>query len=168
MSTAYVGEIRIFAGNYAPAGWQICDGSLLAISDNDVLFSLIGTTYGGDGHTTFALPDLRGRLPVGQGNGLSMGEAGGVEEVTLTSQQIASHGHGWLASAESSDGGTSPSGNVLARTAGLDVYTGDVAPVPLSPQMVSESGGGQPHDNIQPYTCLNFIIALFGIYPAQS
>ncbi len=168
MSTAYVGEIRIFAGNYGPAGWRVCDGALLPISGNEALFSLIGTTYGGDGEATFAVPDLRGRLPVGQGNGLTMGETGGVEQVTLTSQQIASHGHGWLGSAEASDGGTNPSGNVLARTPATDVYTADVVPVPLSPQMVSESGGGQPHDNIQPYTCLNFIIALFGIYPTQS
>ncbi len=168
MATQYVGEIRMFAGNFAPVGWQLCDGSLLPIAGNEALFQLLGTTYGGNGQNNFAVPDLRGRLPLHQGNGFVLGQAGGAETVTLTAAELPAHGHGWIASANASTGVTSPAGAVLARTSGADVYSTDITPVPLSPEMVSAVGRGYPHDNMQPYLSLNFIIALFGIFPSPT
>jgi microcystin-dependent protein len=163
----YVGEIRMFAGNFAPAGWMFCEGQLLPISENETLFQLIGTTYGGDGQSTFALPDLCGRLPIHQGNGFILAETGGVEEVTLTVSQIPSHTHPLLASADTA---TSPnsSGNVLGATLTVTPYFGDTPTISLSPSAVTSTGGSQPHTNFQPYLCVDFIISLFGIFPSPT
>lgn len=169
MAQPYVGEIRIFAGNFAPAGWMFCEGQLLPISENETLFNLIGTTYGGDGQSTFALPDLRGRIPLHFGNGFVLAETGGVEEVTLTLQQVPVHTHPLLGSTATSSS-TDPNGNVGARVtvAAVFPYGTDNPPQPLSPQAVGSVGGSQPHTNFQPYLCLDFIISLFGIFPSQT
>ena len=167
MSNPYVGEIRMFGGNFAPAGWMFCEGQLLPISENETLFNLIGTTYGGDGQSTFALPDLRGRLPIHQGNGFILAETGGAESVTLTVQQIPQHSHPMVAS---TGPGTqnAPNLNVTAASPSVTLYTGDVTDSNLSPNAVSTVGGSQPHDNFQPYLCVDFIISLFGIFPSPS
>ena len=162
---AYVGEIRMFAGDFAPAGWMFCAGQPLPISENEALFTLIGTTYGGDGQETFALPDLRGRLPLHRGNGLTQGQNGGVEEVTLTIQSWPTHSHALLASTDAGTT-TNPPGNVLAR--GGAAYIQDVGASPLNPASISPAGGSQPHTNMQPYLCISFIISLYGIYPQQT
>lgn len=167
MAQPYVGEIRMFAGNFAPAGWMFCEGQLLPISEYETLFNLIGTTYGGDGQSTFALPDLRGRLPIHMGNGFTLAETGGVETVTLTVSQIPAHSHPMLASLD--QGNTvNPGGNVLAATATATPYIAISPNAPLSPQAVSSVGGSQPHSNFQPYLCVDFIISLFGIFPSQT
>jgi microcystin-dependent protein len=167
MSESFIGEIRMFAGNFAPAGWAFCDGSLVAISENDALFSLIGTTYGGDGQTTFALPDLRGRLPMHQGNGAVIGESGGAESVTITPSTMAAHTH--TLSASGNPGGQSTAAsNVLSQSPSIAFYKAPPFPIALAPQALpGVAGGSQPHDNFQPYLCLNFIISLFGIYPSR-
>jgi microcystin-dependent protein len=167
MGQPYVGEIRMFAGNFAPAGWMFCEGQLLPISEYETLFNLIGTTYGGDGQSTFSLPDLRGRVPVHSGNGFTLAETGGVEEVTLTVSQIPAHSHPFLAT---SSFGTqsSPSGNVLAQTQAVKLYDSAAAATPMAAGTTSNDGGSQPHDNFQPYLCVDFIISLFGIFPSQS
>ena len=169
MAQPYVGEIRMFGGNFAPAGWMFCEGQLLPISENETLFNLIGTTYGGDGQSTFALPDLRGRLPLHQGNGFILAETGGAEEITLTVQQIPAHTHPMLCTANLA-GGTSPTGQLLGLTqaATITPYGTDAPFVPLGPQSVSPVGGSQPHNNFQPYLCVDFIISLFGIFPSQT
>lgn len=169
MAQPYVGEIRMFAGNFAPAGWQFCDGSLLPISEYETLFNLIGTTFGGDGETTFAMPDLRGRVPIHQGGGFILGETGGVETVTLTVQQIPSHSHPFLATVNFANA-TTPQGNVLAQTnvAGVQQYFPAQGNQPLAANSVLPVGGSQPHDNMQPYLCVSFIISLFGIFPSPS
>src|SRR5215216_3475754 len=159
MAQPYVGEIRMFAGNFAPAGWMLCEGQLLPISENETLFQLIGTTYGGDGQSTFALPDLRGRIPIHQGNGFILAETGGSEEITLTVQQIPAHTHpelGSTATASSSD----PSSNVPARTtvAAVFPYGTDGPLQTVSPSAIASTGGSQPHTNFQPYLCVDFII----------
>ncbi|WP_193612960.1 phage tail protein [Nocardioides lijunqiniae] len=164
MAQPYVGEIRMFAGNFAPAGWEFCQGQLLSISENDVLFSLIGTTYGGDGESTFAVPDLRGRLPLHQGAGFVLGEAGGVEEVTLTVSQIPTHTHPLLATTGS--GGPNPQGSVLASSASVSAYRQSSASTPMAPTSIGPVGGSQPHSNLQPYLCVDFIISRFGLYPS--
>ncbi len=167
MAQPYVGEIRMFAGNFAPAGWMFCEGQLVSISENEVLFQLIGTTYGGDGQSTFALPDLRGRLPLHQGNGFILAETGGAEEITLTVNQIPSHSHPMLATSNLGSA-SSPASNLLATTVG-NIYSGVTGmQVNMSPQAVSAIGGNQPHNNFQPYLCVNFIISLFGIFPSPS
>jgi microcystin-dependent protein len=167
MAQPYVGEIRIFAGNFAPAGWMFCEGQLLSISENETLFNLIGTTYGGDGQNTFALPDLRGRIPLHFGNSFTLAETGGVETVTLTTQQIPSHTHGLLASSSVTQQ-TNPTSNVVGQSTQAKVYIDDVPNVNLSPLVISSVGGSQPHDNFQPYLCVNFILSLFGIFPSQT
>ena len=167
MAQPYVGEIRIFAGNFAPAGWMFCDGQLLSISENETLFQLIGTTYGGDGQNTFALPDLQGRLPLHQGNGFVLAQSGGVETVTLQTQQIPAHAHAMVASTAP---GTqnSPSNSVTASSSSILLYIQDVTDSDLAASAVSPIGGSQPHDNFQPYLCVNFIISLFGIFPSPT
>jgi len=169
MSTPYIGEIRIFAGNFAPVDWALCDGSLIDISENSTLFSLIGTTYGGDGQSTFALPDLRGRVPIHLGNGYVLGQAGGVETVTLTTAQLPSHTH--AAAANDGTSGTpmdSPQGNYWSGWTGGQ-YSVSAPAQTMSPAAVSNStGGSSPHDNMIPFQAINFIIALYGIYPSQS
>ncbi|HJQ34016.1 MAG TPA: phage tail protein [Pyrinomonadaceae bacterium] len=169
MAQPYVGEIRIFAGNFAPAGWMFCEGQLLPISENETLFQLIGTTYGGDGQSTFALPDLRGRVPIHQGNGFTLAENGGVESVTLTIQQIPGHTHPLLASSGNATD-KAPSNLVAAASniPNVSPYGADAPVTTLNPQTITSSGGSQPHDNFQPYLCLNFIISLFGIFPSQT
>ncbi|RZU63741.1 microcystin-dependent protein [Microterricola gilva] len=173
MAQPYVGEIRMFAGNFAPAGWMFCDGQLLPISENETLFNLIGTTYGGDGQSTFALPNMQGRLPLHQSSGGHiLAETGGAEEVTLSSQQIPAHRHPTLAAAASGTS-ASPQGNVLATWADTPYATTPVAPAPgapvaLSPTAVAATGGNQPHDNMPPFLAVSFIISLFGLFPSQT
>jgi microcystin-dependent protein len=168
MAQPYVGEIRMFGGNFAPAGWMFCEGQLLPISENETLFQLIGTTYGGDGQSTFALPDLRGRLPMHQGNGFVLAETGGVEEVTLTVNQMAAHNHAMVA-CQNTGTGSNPQGNVLDQMSGAILIYKDQAPgVPMSNRAVGPVGGSQPHNNFQPYLCVDFIISLFGIFPSQT
>jgi microcystin-dependent protein len=166
MAQPYVGEIRIFAGNFAPAGWMFCEGQLLPISENETLFNLIGTTYGGDGQSTFALPDLRGRIPLHFGNGFTLAETGGVEQVTLTVQQMAAHSHPLLGTTTTA---TDPnaSGNLLAQASLFFPYINVNPSVAMAPS-VGPAGGNQPHNNFQPYLCLDFIISLFGIFPSQT
>ena len=169
MAQPYVGEIRMFAGNFAPAGWMFCEGQLLPISEYETLFNLIGTTYGGDGQSTFALPDLRGRLPLHQGNGFTLAETGGAETVTLTVNQIPAHTHALLATGNNASG-TAPATQVFAASSEVTVspYGSDAPQITVSPQMVGSTGGSQPHNNFQPYLCVDFIISLFGIFPSQT
>jgi microcystin-dependent protein len=157
----------MFAGNFAPAGWMFCEGQLLPISENETLFQLIGTTYGGDGQSTFALPDLRGRIPMHQGNGFILAETGGVEEVTLTVAQVPAHSHGLTAS---SAPGTqsSPAGNRLAQSRNIVPYINEAPNGTFSAAAISPAGGSQPHTNMQPFLCVNFIISLFGIFPSPT
>ena len=168
MAQPYVGEIRMFAGNFNPAGWMFCEGQLLPISENETLFQLIGTTYGGDGQSTFGLPDLRGRVPIHQGNGFILAETGGAEEFALTLQQIPSHSHPFLASQDAGATPT-PSPNVLlGGSPNVSLYREFPANVAMSPSAISPVGGSQPHTNFQPYLCIDFIISLFGIFPSQT
>jgi len=167
MAQPYVGEIRMFAGNFAPAGWMFCEGQLLPISENETLFQLIGTTYGGDGESTFALPDLRGRIPIHQGNGFILAETGGVEEVTLTTSQIPAHSHPMLAAVVTGDQIT-PGGNLPASSFNVRPYINDVQSGNFNPGSVGPVGGSQPHTNFQPYLCVDFIISLFGIFPSPT
>jgi len=166
MSQPYVGEIRMFGGNFAPSGWAICDGSLLSISEFEVLFVLIGTTYGGDGQSTFALPDLRSRVPLHQGASFTIGQNGGAEAVTLTANQIPAHTHAAVAS---SGAGSShdPTGNIWANWTGSQ-YSDQTINASMSPSAITSAGGSQPHDNMPPFLGLNFIISLFGIFPSQT
>jgi microcystin-dependent protein len=178
VNAQYVGEIRMFAGNFAPNGWLFCEGQLLSISENDALFSLIGTTYGGDGVETFALPDLRGRAPMHQGNGFYLGEMGGVESVTLTNSQIPSHTHTatfTMQVANSAGDANTPQGNVPAinSTRGNEFVTtsNESTGATISytgPTITSVAGGSQPHDNMQPYIAVHYIISLYGVYPSQN
>jgi microcystin-dependent protein len=164
----------MFAGNFAPAGWMFCDGQLLPISENETLFNLIGTTYGGDGQETFALPNLQSRVPIHMGKGkdqvtYQLAEQAGTESVTLTTQQIPLHSHAFLCS-------TSPAGSktpvnqfpALAQSATITTYGTDAPIVQLNAQAVGPAGGSQPHENCQPFLCINFIISLFGIFPSPS
>ena len=169
MSDPFIGEIRMFAGNFAPRGWAFCDGQLLAVSQNDALFSLFGTIYGGDGRTTFALPDLRGRVPIHQGTGPGLtnrrlGFRAGSENVTLTASQVPSHNHQLRASSRPATRAT-PAGNVPAE-AELDVYgSGDSS---TSIAGTGSVGGSQQHTNVMPFLCIHFIVALFGVYPSRN
>jgi microcystin-dependent protein len=166
MATPYIGEIRMFAGNFAPVDWAFCNGQLIAISDNPALFNLIGTTYGGDGQNTFALPNLQSRIPVHQGAGFALAQQAGEETVTLTTQQIPGHTH---AANASSTAGTqaSPAGNVWAQSS-LNQYSNASPTLAMSPAALGNSAGSQPHDNMTPYLVVSFIIALFGVYPSQN
>jgi microcystin-dependent protein len=168
----FVGEIRMFGGNFAPAGWAFCQGQTLPISENDVLFTLIGTTYGGDGQETFNLPDLQGRLPVHAGTAKSgttyqLGEKGGVESVTLTTNQIPIHNHSWLVS-NGVSAQTNPTNNVVSQSSQAQIYIDDVPNVNMATNTIAPEGGSQPHDNFQPYLCVSFIISLFGVFPTQN
>src|SRR5271170_3553712 len=165
MSQPYVGEIRMFGGNFAPFGWMFCQGQLLPISQNEALFNLIGTTYGGDGQSTFGLPDLRGRLPIHIGPGFVLSANGGSENVTLNTNQIPAHTHTVFAT---TNGNTAslPGGNYLA--AGPDIYDQNKPGTNTMVAAISSVGGSQPHSNFQPYLCVNFILSLFGIFPSQS
>jgi microcystin-dependent protein len=172
MGQPYVGEIRLFGGSFAPAGWATCDGQLLAISENDVLFNLIGTTYGGDGQSTFALPNLHGRVPIHMGTGSSgttytIGERAGTSTVTLTSPQMPLHNHAMVSTTNIATL-QSPSGAVLAQSTLAQMYLGDVTDVTLAANSIGPTGGSQPHDNMQPYLAITYIISLFGIYPSPT
>ncbi len=170
MGTPYIGEIRMFGGNFAPAGWAFCAGQLIPISENDALFTLIGTTYGGDGEQTFALPNIQGRVPIHAGPGFQLGELGGVEEVTLTTTQLPVHTHPMIGT-DNLASEPNPSGNVLARSTTLDLYleAPDPGPsAPMNPSSIGPVGGSQPHTNMQPYLAISFIISLFGIFPQQN
>jgi microcystin-dependent protein len=166
MSQPFVGEIRMFAGNFAPAGWAFCDGALLPISENETLFNLIGTTYGGDGESTFAMPDLRGRVPIHAGAGYSVGETGGVESVTLTTSQIPSHGHVLIASADVAN--LSSPANAVTGQATSKPYRIPSATALMAATTLAATGGSQPHDNMQPYLAINYIVSMFGIFPSQT
>src|SRR5436305_12622375 len=167
MAQPYVGEIRMFGGNFNPSGWMFCDGALLPISEFETLFNLIGTTYGGDGQSTFALPDLRGRIPMHQGNGFTLAETGGVETVTLTTNQIPVHSHPFLVTVNVG-GGNAPANTVLAQSTTIKLYSTVAPGVALGASSVTAVGGSQPHNNFQPYLCVDFIISLFGIFPSQT
>lgn len=172
MGAPYIGEIRMFGGNFPPVGWEFCQGQLLPISENDALFTLIGTTYGGDGQETFALPDLRGRIPVKAGSltgrTFVLGESGGVDSVTLTVNQIPLHNHPPVANTGKGDS-PSPAGRTWARPNSGPAYASGATPnVPMSATMIQPAGGSQPHDNMMPYLPINFIISLYGIFPQQT
>ncbi len=171
MSEPFVGEIRMFAGNFAPRGWAFCDGQLLAVSQNDALFSLLGTIYGGDGRTTFGLPDLRGRIPLHQGTGpglsaRQLGAKSGAENVTLTTNQLASHTHDW--NANTADATTAaPAGKVLATPSGARLYAQMDQNASLATSTIADTGGSGSHNNLMPTLCIHFIVALVGIYPSR-
>jgi len=167
MSSPFIGEIRMFGGNFAPQGWAICDGSLMAIDQNDALFALIGTTYGGDGQTTFALPDLRSRVPVHVGPGFALGQAGGVESVTLTANQIPAHSHVPLANSGTGSQSSPANGLWAGSSPSLNEYSTATPSLTMNPATVGQSGGSQPHDNMMPFLSVNFILSLFGIFPSQ-
>lgn len=173
MAQPYVGEIRMFAGNFAPAGWMFCEGQQLPISENETLFQLIGTTYGGDGESIFALPDLRGRVPLHNGTSsfgttFQLAETGGAEEITLTVNQIPAHSHPLLATTDIANSGN-PGNAMLSSTAtGNKIYAATIPSVQLNNNSIATVGGSQPHTNFQPYLCVNFIISLFGIFPSPT
>lgn len=162
----------MFAGNFPPQGWEFCEGQLLPISENEVLYILLGTTYGGDGQETFALPDLRGRLPVHLGTGpdgttYQQGESGGVESVTLTTQQIPSHTHGLVCSTTVGNL-ASPESSIPAECSTGSIYQSAAPSVPMAAGIAGATGGSQPHENLQPFLCVNYIISLFGVFPSQT
>jgi microcystin-dependent protein len=173
MTQPYVGEIRMFGGSFAPDGWDFCNGQLIPISENDTLFNLIGTTYGGDGQETFALPDLRGRIPIhaGQGPSISqnyqLGQNGGAEAVVLTTQQIPVHNHALLASTDPANT-PNPGGNVLSAPVTATPFFQAAPNIPMNSGILAPQGGSQPHDNMMPFLCISFIISKFGIFPSQS
>ena len=171
MAQPYVGEIRMFAGNFNPAGWMFCNGSLLPISGNETLFQLIGTTYGGDGQSTFALPDLRSRVPIhqGQGPGLSnyiLAQTGGVETVTLTQNQMPGHSHTPVAS--NTGASDSPGNSFWANSTTGKPYSAAPPAVQMNAGTMGAAGGSQPHDNMIPFLCVSYIISLFGIFPSPT
>jgi len=172
MSEPFLGEIRMFAGTFAPRGWAFCDGQLLAVSQNDALFSLFGTIYGGDGRTTFGLPELRGRVPIhaGSGPGLTprnLGAKAGSEVETVSANELSSHSHTYQATTDIADE-SAPTGNVLAQPPAASTYFPTDPTVGLAGATVSTVGGGQSHTNLMPFLCVNFIVALVGIYPSRS
>ena len=167
MAQPYVGEIRMFGGNFAPAGWMFCEGQLLPISENETLFQLIGTDFGGDGQETFALPDLRGRLPMHQGNGFILAETGGAEEITLTLNQIPVHTHPMTGAAVQGNQ-TTPQGAVPANSVTITPYINQPPDANFNAAVIGATGGSQPHSNFQPYLCVDFIISLFGIFPSAT
>jgi microcystin-dependent protein len=173
MSDPYIGEIRMFAGNFPPAGWAMANGAIMPISQNDALFILYGTMYGGDGEETFALPNLNGRIPLHNGQGPSIsqnyiqGEAAGVESVTLTTQQIPVHNHAFLASQNIAQD-PQPTNVFTAQSSVVKLYITDTASAQLDNQAIQPVGGSQPHDNMMPYLVIGFIVSLFGIFPNQN
>lgn len=168
----FIGEIRIFAGNFPPNGWMFCDGQLIPISQNDALFTLIGTTYGGDGQETFALPNLQSRVPIHAGTGpdgitYQIGEAAGTESVTLTTQQIPVHTHAMLGSTNPATKGN-PSGAVFGQSGQVSYMMESDAALAMNANSITPQGGSQPHENCQPFLCMNYIISLFGVFPSQT
>lgn len=177
MADPFLGEIRMFAGNFAPAGWALCNGRLLPISENDALYALLGTIYGGDGVTTFALPNLQGRVAVGLGTGpglttVNIGELAGVESVTLTANQLPSHTHSVQASTNVGTTDTPTATTVLSAagpsTTTLTPYATSGTLTAMSPASTTPAGNSLPHENMQPYLAINYIIALQGVFPSQN
>jgi len=167
MSSPFIGEIRMFGGNFAPVGWAFCNGQLMPIDQNDALFNLIGTTYGGDGQTTFALPNLQSRVPVHVGPGFALGQTGGVETVTLTTSQIPAHSH--VPQCNSGTGNAQgPGGNVWAQPSTGTIYDNTAPSLVMDPAALGSAGGSQPHDNMIPFLVINFILSLFGVFPSQT
>jgi microcystin-dependent protein len=171
--TPYIGQILLVGFNFAPVGWLMCDGSLQSIANYDVLFNLIGTTYGGDGQQTFALPDLRGRVPIHQGQGAGtsnyvVGQNGGVTSVTLNVNQIPSHNHGVACAAGNGSTGAPGSQYFASAASPVNLYNGSASPSGNMTNVIAPAGGSQAHDNMQPYLAINYIIATEGIYPSQS
>ena len=172
MAQPYIGEIRMFAGNFAPAGWAFCDGQTIPISENDTLFNLIGTTYGGDGEETFNLPNLQSRIPIHMGKGpdgttYQLAEMAGTESVTLTTQQIPVHAHPFVA-ASTAGNAVTPIGNLPANSTSVKPYISEPTDGNFNASAISIDGGSQPHENCQPFLCINYIISLFGIYPSPT
>jgi len=172
MGQPYIGEIRMFGGNFAPAGWARCDGQMMPIVENDTLFNLIGTTYGGDGQETFGLPNLQSRVPIHTGTGpggttYQLGEMAGTESVPLTTQQIPIHNHALIASQDAADE-SAPAGKVVAHPSLVTLYIENVPSDAMAANAVSAAGGSQPHENMQPFLCVNFIISLYGVFPTQT
>ena len=172
MAQPFIGEIRMFAGNFPPVGWAFCDGQLMTISENDAMFVLIGTTYGGDGESTFALPNLQSRIPIHMGAGpdgvtYQLAEAAGTESVTLTSQQIPIHTHALLGSTSGATAGN-PQGQVLGQSGQVQYMIEADATLAMNANSITPVGGSQPHENCQPFLCINYIISLFGLFPQQT
>jgi len=169
MSEPFLSEIKIMSFNFPPKGWALCNGQFLPINQNQALFSLLGTTYGGNGQTTFALPNLRGRVPIHMGSGHTLGEAAGSTAVTINIQQLTEHRHFVQATTDTAAQGTGPNNNMLAQSSGQFLYGPGAANLTnMAETAVSSVGGSQPHNNMQPYLVLNFCIALQGIYPSQN
>jgi microcystin-dependent protein len=170
MAQPYVGEIRMFAGSFPPVGWMMCDGTPLPISENETLFQLIGTTYGGDGESTFNLPNLQSRIPIHQGQGpdgvtYQLAEMAGTESVTLTTQQIPVHTHPLIVSGQA---GSTANPDAAMPATGVTIYRPAPANAPMAAQSITVTGGSQPHENMQPFLCINYIISLFGIFPSPT
>lgn len=166
MANPFLGEIRMFGGNFAPLGWAMCDGSLVPIDQNQALFALVGTTYGGDGVNTFALPDLRGRVPLHQGIGFTIGQNGGAETVTLIVSQLPTHTH--QAHGQSSSGDLAGPGNGFWAASSLVQFSSNAPNATMNPASMGSIGGSQPHENMMPFLALTFIIAVEGIFPSQN
>jgi microcystin-dependent protein len=167
MSSPFIGEIRMFAGNFAPVGWAFCNGAIVPIDQNDALFNLIGTTYGGDGQTTFALPNLQSRVPVHVGPGFALGQTGGAETVTLTTSQLPAHSHVPQANSNPGDLAT-PAQGLWAAQSTLSSYSTAAPSITMNAAACGAAGGSQPHDNMIPFLVINFILSLFGIFPSQT
>jgi microcystin-dependent protein len=167
MAQPYIGEIRMFGGNFPPVGWLFCDGQQLPISENEALFQLIGTTYGGDGQESFNLPNLQSRVPIHQGNGFILAETGGVEEVTLSVQQMPAHNHAFLGAAVPGDA-VNAGNNLPANSSNVTPYINQAPDGNMNLNAITPVGGSQPHTNLQPYLCITFIISLFGIFPSPT
>ncbi len=170
MAEPFIGEIKMVSFNFAPKGWALCNGQILPINQNQALFAILGTTYGGDGRTTFALPDLRGRTPISASGEHPLGQVAGAEAVTLTTDQVAAHSHTLLASAAPA-ATNDPIGNVIAKKArfGVDLFAAPnpAKTVAMAPSALNTSGALKPHDNMQPYLTVNFVISLRGIFPSR-
>jgi microcystin-dependent protein len=172
MAQPYIGEIRMFAGTFAPVGWEFCQGQELSIAENEALFTLIGTTYGGDGQTNFALPNLSSRIPIHMGNGpdglnYPISQMAGTEQETLTTQQIPVHTHAMLGSTDPASLQT-PTANVVGKSTQVDLFINAVPTDTMNANSITPVGGSQPHTNLQPFLCINYIISLFGIWPSQT
>lgn len=168
MSQPFIGEIRMFAGNFAPVGWAFCNGAIIPIDQNDALFNLIGTTYGGDGQTTFALPNLQSRVPVHVGPGFALGQSGGVESVTLTTSQIPAHSHVPQANDAAGTQAGGDNGVWASTSPALNNYSNVAPSLNMDPAAIGSAGGSQPHDNMVPFLVINFILSLFGVFPSQT
>ena len=167
MSEGFLGEIRLFGFNFAPRNWALCDGQILPINQNQSLYALLGTIYGGDGRTSFALPDLRGRVPISPDAGIPTGGKGGEEAVSLTAAQIPAHVHSLNASSDTATA-NAPTGQVLAASTGANLYGPPLSLAAMSPNSITQAGGGQAHDNMQPYLAVNFCICLYGLFPSRN